>query len=84
LESLTRVGHYGPYEKEYVHRDGTLVPLRLSGVLVTDRDGEQFIWSIVEDITERKHSEDALRRTRDELEIRVQERTAELAAILHQ
>ena len=81
LESLTRVGHYGPYEKEYVRRDGTLVPLCLSGVLVTDRDGEEFIWSIVEDITERKHSEDALRRTRDELEIRVQERTAELVRI---
>jgi len=26
LESLARVGQYGPYEKEYVRRDGTLVP----------------------------------------------------------
>ena len=81
LESLAKVGHYGPFEKEYVHRDGTLVPLRLSGVLVTDRDGEEFIWSVVEDITERKLSEEALRRTRDELETRVQERTAELERI---
>ena len=78
LQSLASVGHYGPYEKEYVHRDGTLVPLRLSGVLVTDRDGKEFIWSIVEDITERKRSDEALRRTRDELETRVQERTSEL------
>ena len=78
LESLARVGHYGPFEKEYVRRDGTLIPLRLSGVLVTDRNGEEFIWSIVEDITERKQSEEALRRTREELERRVQERTAEL------
>ena len=78
LESLIKYGHYGPYEKEYVRRDGTLIPLRLSGVLVTDRNGEEFIWSIVEDITERKQSEEALRRTRDELEMRVQERTAEL------
>jgi PAS domain S-box-containing protein len=78
LESLVKDGHYGPYEKEYVRRDGTLIPLRLSGVLVTDRNGEEFIWSIVEDITERKQSEEALHRTRDELEMRVQERTAEL------
>jgi len=80
LESLSRVGHYGPYEKEYIHRDGTLIPLRLSGVLVTDCNGEQFVWSVVEDITERRQSEEALRRTRDELESRVQERTAELVS----
>ena len=81
LKSLASVGHYGPYEKEYMCRDGTLVPLCLSGVLITDRDGKEFIWSIVQDITERKRSEQALHRTRDELEKRVQERTAELAQL---
>jgi len=81
LQSLASVGHYGPYEKEYVHRDGTLVPLCLSGVLVTDCDGEQFIWSIVEDITERRQSEEALHRARHELEARVLERTTELVRI---
>ncbi len=81
LESLARIGHYGPYEKEYVRCDGSLVPLRLNGVLVTNRDGEKFIWSIVEDITERKQTEEVLRRSRDELETRVRERTAELEKI---
>ena len=71
LESLKKVGHYGPYEKEYVRRDGVLVPLRLNGVLVTDRNGEDFIWSIVEDISEQQKAERALRRARDELEERV-------------
>jgi PAS domain S-box-containing protein len=78
LESLNSAGHYGPYEKEYMRRDGTLVPLCLRGVLVTDRDGKEFIWSIVEDITERKQSEEALHKAREELELRVQERTSEL------
>ncbi len=81
LESLARIGHYGPYEKEYVRCDGSLVPLRLNGVLVTNSDGEKFIWSIVEDITERKQMEEVLRKSRDELEIRVRERTAELEKI---
>ncbi|MCP4283092.1 MAG: PAS domain S-box protein [Gammaproteobacteria bacterium] len=81
LDSLTRTGHYGPYEKEYVRCDGTLIPLRLNGVLVTSRDGEKYIWSIVEDIAERKRTEEVLRKARDELETRVHERTAELEKI---
>jgi diguanylate cyclase (GGDEF)-like protein/PAS domain S-box-containing protein len=61
LDSLLRTGQYGPYEKEYVRKDGSVVPLRLNGVLVTGRDGQKYIWSIVEDITERKKAEVDLR-----------------------
>ncbi len=59
LESLKEVGRYGPYEKEFIHKDGHLVPVRLSGLIV-ERDGEQFIWSSVEDISARKQAEAAL------------------------
>ena len=52
LESLRRNGYYGPYEKEYIRKDGHLVPLRLNGLLVKGSDGQDSIWSIVEDITE--------------------------------
>ncbi|MGO9446570.1 MAG: PAS domain S-box protein [Thiobacillaceae bacterium] len=62
LEALERKGRYGPYEKEYVRNDGTLVPLRLNGVLVTGRDEEKYIWSIVEDITESNRDKTNLRR----------------------
>ncbi len=61
LESLERTGHYGPYEKEYVRKDGSLVPLRLNGMLVTGSDGRKHIWSIVEDITDRRRIETDLR-----------------------
>ncbi|MCX5723680.1 MAG: PAS domain S-box protein [Nitrospirae bacterium] len=67
LESLRATGRYGPYEKEYIHRDGHLVPVRLSGVMI-ERGGEQFIWSTVEDITECKHMEEALRVASEERE----------------
>jgi PAS domain S-box-containing protein len=51
---LSQTGRYGPYEKEYVRKDGSRVPLQLNGMLVTGLDGQNYIWSIVEDITERK------------------------------
>ncbi len=60
LESLHASGRYGPYEKEYIHKAGHLVPVRLQGLLV-ERGGEQFIWSSAEDISERKRMDEALR-----------------------
>lgn len=57
LESLAQTGRYGPYEKEYRQKDGTLIPIQLSGMLVTGKDGQSYIWSIVEDIRARKKSE---------------------------
>lgn len=55
LESLKATGRYGPFEKEYIRKDGTRYPILLNGVLVEDVDGNQLIWSIIEDISERKH-----------------------------
>jgi diguanylate cyclase (GGDEF)-like protein/PAS domain S-box-containing protein len=57
FHSLTSKGSYGPYEKEYLHRDGRRISVRLNGVMITDSDGEQYVWSIVEDITQKKQSE---------------------------
>ncbi len=59
LQSLRTTGRYSSYEKEYIHRQGHLVPVRLSGVVV-ERNGEQFIWSSIEDISDRKAAETAL------------------------
>ncbi len=56
LKVLAQVGRYGPYEKEYIHKDGHLVPVRLQG-LVIERNNEKFIWSSIEDISNRKEAE---------------------------
>ncbi|MCB1175349.1 MAG: PAS domain S-box protein, partial [Leptospiraceae bacterium] len=51
LAELRSNGQYGPYTKEYIHKFGHTVFVRLVGVLVTLKTGEQYIWSIVEDIS---------------------------------
>ena len=60
IESLKKHGFYGPYEKEYIHKDGHLVPVRLQGLTI-ERKSEKLIWSSVEDITTSKQVEKALR-----------------------
>jgi len=52
LESIKTLGFYGPYEKEYRHKDGHRVPVLLNGLRI-EMDGETFIWSTIEDMTER-------------------------------
>ncbi len=71
LESLEKTGRYGPYEKEYIHRDGHFVPVRLQGVIV-EKDGERLIWSSVEDISDRKQAEEALRVSEKRLQLAVE------------
>ncbi len=66
-------------EYRMARRDGTLFWARLSGRLfdVADTTGRS-VW-LIDDVTAQREAADAIRRARDELEIRVAARTAELA-----
>ncbi|MBD2104765.1 PAS domain S-box protein [Leptolyngbya sp. FACHB-261] len=50
FQELKRTGLYGPYEKEYIHKDGHLVPVRISGLLL-EQNGERLICCSVENLT---------------------------------
>ncbi len=64
LKSLELTGRYGPYQKEYIHKDGHLVPVRLSGTIL-ERNGIKYVWSSVEDITEQKKAKATLRKSEE-------------------
>ncbi len=61
LESLNTIGRYGPYEKEYIRKNGQPVPVELIGMKVTGSNGQEYIWSIIADITQRQQAQEAIR-----------------------
>lgn len=74
-------GYSDVYEKEYIRKDGTVLPVELRAYLLRDTQGQPSgMWAVVRDITERKRWEDELRRMNAELEQGVAARTAQLEA----
>lgn len=57
IESMEKTNRYGPYEKEYIRKDGNRYPVLLSGMVIHDIRGKKMIWSIIEDISDRKRNE---------------------------
>ncbi|TQK10595.1 EAL domain-containing protein [Herbaspirillum sp. SJZ107] len=75
-----RSGRVHTSEHQLVRRDGSLFWARLSGrPFDLAQPQGRSVW-LVDDVTAQHEAAEALRRARDELEVRVQERTAELQA----
>jgi PAS domain S-box-containing protein len=63
-----------------LRRDGTEFPL-VASISRLDIEGEKVFTAILRDITEEVRAKEELRRSHDELEVRVEERTAELTKL---
>ncbi|MCC5915652.1 MAG: PAS domain S-box protein [Balneolaceae bacterium] len=57
LKNMEKTGRYGPFEKEYIRKDGSRYPVLLNGVVVKDLNGRKLIWSFIEDISVKKEAE---------------------------
>ncbi|MFB3902091.1 MAG: PAS domain S-box protein [Acidobacteriota bacterium] len=91
-EQVLKRGYSDEYEKEYIRKDGRIVPISKRVWLLKNDWGQPVgMWGLIRDITEQKRAEQALReseqreraraeelrRLNQELESRVAQRTAE-------
>jgi PAS domain S-box-containing protein len=68
IELLTKYGKYGPYFKEYIHKDGHHFPVLLNGIISKDRHGENHIWSIIQNMSEQVRINEEMEVNRRKLE----------------
>ena len=58
---ITARGYSDEYEKEYIRKDGSMIPISLRSWLIKDQDGNPSrFWAIIRDITTRKSTEEKL------------------------
>ena len=77
LERLVGDADAGLVETQVRRADGSLLDVELNGYAV-NLDGKRLLMASARDISDRKQGEQALRQLNEELEQRVQQRTAEL------
>ena len=60
LALMEKQGYYGPFEKEYIRKDGSRYPVLLHGIKISDPSGRDVIWSFIQDISALKEAQSAV------------------------
>lgn len=68
IEALRSKKSYGPVETMLLRGDGTQFPAVLRGFMSVDPNGRRLVWALIEDVTDIRAKETALREEQDALE----------------
>ncbi|BBD08241.1 diguanylate cyclase [Desulfovibrio ferrophilus] len=80
VQTLQEEGRIINFETRFRRTDDTIIWVSINARIVRDSQGDtKYIEGLISDITQRKESNEALRRAKQELEQRVEERTTELS-----
>ena len=82
FQKILTQGSIRNVEYTLLKKDGSRFSAEFSGSLIRDAQGNpQAIIGVLRDITERKSAEDALKQVKEDLAVRVEERTAQLQQV---
>ena len=60
---------YGPYEKEFIHKNGHVFPVSMHGMWIRNANNEKQIWSIVENVAEHHNIAEKLHISKAKLDL---------------
>lgn len=84
-EQVMTRGYSDLYEKEYIRKDGSTVPIEIQIYLIFDSYNKvKYFWKIVRDISERKQAEQTLQHAKEAAEIANQAKSTFLANMSHE
>jgi len=68
-EALYISGQFGPYEKEYFHKDGHTITVVLHGESFFKDNGERMVWLYIQDISQQKETKIKLKDSLNSIKI---------------